>query len=121
MISVSVLEDRQNLARFSDWLRVGAPRRDESGRTGIGFLQPITEPDGSWGGWKNPEATVWAGATNHADIGALVDRFRATPWREPWAAQLFVKDQEDEYFRLWMLRDGVDVQFAPEPPPEQVA
>ncbi|MBL7497776.1 squamosa promoter-binding protein 15 [Frankia sp. CNm7] len=123
MVSVSFGEDPPNLFAFSEWLRASAPWREEPGRppggTGVGFLRPIAWPDGPWGGWKNPEAVLWAGATNHADIGAIVDRFQSTPWREPWAAQLFIQDQEQEYFRLWMLRDGVAVQFAPAPPPDE--
>jgi hypothetical protein len=30
--------------------------------------------DSHWGGWKNPECEVWAGALNHADLDALLAR-----------------------------------------------
>jgi hypothetical protein len=36
---------------------------------------------------------------------AIVEHFESTPWREPWTVQLFV--QEQDYARVWMLRDGV--------------
>jgi len=32
------------------------------------------------------------------------------------AAQLLLQDQEQAYFRLWMIRDGRAAQYAPEPP-----
>ncbi len=40
------------------------------------------------------------------------------PWVAPAAVQVFLMDQEQSYFRLWMIRDGQMVQYAPDPPPE---
>ena len=43
---------------------------------------------------------------NTADLGKVLKRFAAMPWRMPDAVQLFLMDQEESFFRLWMLRDG---------------
>lgn len=56
---------------------------------------------------------------NHADLDALRRRFAETAWRLPNAAQLLIKDQEDCYFRLWMIRDGRLAQYAPLEPSEE--
>jgi len=32
--------------------------------------------------------------------------------------QVFLMDQEESYFRLYMLRDGAWSQYAPPPPPD---
>jgi len=58
-------------------LRAEAPRRERyptpSGWGSASYLCSITNPDqNSWGGWKNPECTVWAGALNQADLAALL-------------------------------------------------
>ena len=58
-------------AELSEWLRTELPRRHGAG-AGCGFLSLITERDSQWGGWKNPECDVWAGALDHADLDALV-------------------------------------------------
>ena len=61
---------------------------------------------------------MFAGALNHADLDALVDRFAAMTWRHSAAVQLFVMDQEESFFRLWMFRDGRVQQYAPTSPSE---
>jgi hypothetical protein len=45
-------------------------------------------------------------------------RIRETPWRFPGRVQVFLKDQEQSYFRLYMFRDGAWNQCAPAPPPD---
>ncbi|WP_301176579.1 hypothetical protein [Actinomadura geliboluensis] len=69
-------------------------------------------------GWKYPECEVWAGALNHADLNAVLDHIAQMPWRCPNALQVFVMDQEESFFRLWMLRDGELRQYAPVSPDE---
>lgn len=111
---------------LSAWLEREAPRRaaaspDAYGNEarGVGTLRTLTEPGvNHWGGWKNPECEVWAGALNHADLDALLARIRATPWRYPQRVQVLLMDQEESYFRLYMLRDGAWSQYAPPPPPD---
>jgi hypothetical protein len=116
-------EDTPSLVALSEWLENDAPwngRSGPPGATGVGFLRPITEPDrNEWGGWKEPECNIWAGALNHADLDAVRARVQQTPWRQPNVVQLFLMDQEEWYFRLWMLRDGELRQYAPTAPGEQ--
>jgi hypothetical protein len=55
---------------------------------------------------------------NHADLNAIRKRFAKIPWRVPNAVQLFLMDQEEFYFRVWMIRDGELRQYAPLKPGE---
>lgn len=110
------------LEEFSEWLERDAPRRSGVPGTGVGGLGDLVGEEATdWGGPKSPEARVWGGALNHADLAAVVVRFKAMPWRVPAAAQLFVQDQEETYFRLWMIRDGRASQYAPPPPADGTA
>ena len=108
--------DGEALNAFSDWLEHDAPWNGPSeppDATGVGFLLPLTDGAARWGGYKQPEARVWGGAMNHADVDALVWKFGQMPWKYPGSVQLLIKDQEQSYFRLWMIRDGAPQQFAP--------
>lgn len=113
--------DRANVEALSDWLRDEAPLRGQSDGSGVGHLNLTTRQDPGWGGWKWPECRVWAGALNHCDLAALRKRVAETPWREPNIVQLFVMDQEESFFRLWMIRGGELRQFAPLEPSEEDA
>jgi hypothetical protein len=116
------IQDRHALELLSSWLREEAPKRDGASGTGVGFLDDLTPPEANnWGGWKNPECHLWGGALNHADLDAVIAKFASLPWQVPAAAQLFVMDQEQSYFRLWMLRDGQAHQYAPAPPPDDTS
>ena len=117
MVSVDVM-DRPNVEALSEWLRAEAPRRDRPGE-GCGFLAETTGQDSQWGGWKFPECTVWAGVLNNADLPAVLDRVQGIAWRSPNAVQLFLMDQEESFFRVWMLRDGTLQQYAPTLPDEE--
>ncbi|MFD8504276.1 squamosa promoter-binding protein 15 [Streptomyces sp. NPDC059687] len=121
MVSVD-LDDGANVAALSMWLRAEAPQRGQPeglGGRGVGYLHRITGPDTQWGGWKYPECEVWAGALNHADLDALRQRIFETRWRQPNAVQLLVMDQEESFFRLWMIRGNELRQFAPLVPNEE--
>lgn len=121
LVSVS-REDRPTVELLNAWLRTEAPRRESVPGLGVGFLNDLTsDPDNAWGGPKQPECDVWGGALNHADLDAVVAKFAVLPWRIPAAAQLLVMDQEQSYFRLWMLRDGAPQQYAPERPADDSA
>lgn len=74
-----------------------------------------TDDETGWGGWKNPEARLYGGVLNHADLPAVVRRFEQTPWRRPELVQLMINDQEQWAFRVWMLREGRAVQVVPLP------
>ncbi|WP_232520984.1 squamosa promoter-binding protein 15 [Micromonospora phaseoli] len=120
------MADHGNVLSLSDWLERDAPRRAEAvpdvyrnQARGVGTLETLTDPEANhWGGWKNPECEVWAGALNHADLDALLAQLRAVPWRYPQQVQVFLMDQEESYFRLYMFRDGTWHQYAPPPPPD---
>lgn len=118
MLSVG-FEDGLTAEAFSEWLAEQCPRR-EPGMSpgGCGDLRLITADDHQWGGNKNPECEVFAGALNHADLTAAVEHFGSLAWRNPNTAQLFVMDQEESFFRVWMIRDGVLRQYAPLSPDE---
>lgn len=117
MVSVD-MEDRTLVESLSEWLRREAPRGWDTPERGVGFLGETTGRDSAWGGWKYPECEVWAGALNHADLDAVLDHIAQMPWRCPNALQVFVMDQEESFFRLWMLRDGELRQYAPVSPDE---
>jgi hypothetical protein len=119
MLLMVSFEDAALVPELSDWLETAAPWNGPSvppNSTGVGFLRSLTNAE--WGGWKLPECHVWGGALNHADLDAVVKRVAEMPWDRPGAVQLLIQDQEQTYFRLWMLRDGRMRQLAPDPPPD---
>ncbi|GAB4106087.1 hypothetical protein GCM10028790_51060 [Micromonospora taraxaci] len=119
MLSVGP-EDGLNAEAFSGWLDNECPRREPGMRPGgCGHLRLITAADNQWGGRKNPECEVFAGALNHADLAAVVEHFGSVAWRNPNAVQLFLMDQEDGFFRLWMIRNGAPRQYTPSSPDEE--
>ncbi|MFJ8085259.1 squamosa promoter-binding protein 15 [Streptomyces sp. NPDC096205] len=119
MISVD-MADSASVEALSEWLQTQAPRRDQAEVRGVGFLNSLTSAEtNQWGGWKQPECEVWAGALNHADLDALRQRVFETPWREPNLVQLLVMDQEEGFFRMWMIRGNELRQFAPLQPNEE--
>jgi hypothetical protein len=114
--------DRTTVEVFNQWLLRDAPRRTAMPPGGVGQLGDLVsdEARGS-GGEKYPECVLWGRTRNHADLDAVVAQFGALPWRVPVAAQLLLKDQEQTYFRLWMIRDGRVTQYAPEQPEDDTA
>ncbi|SNS48226.1 hypothetical protein SAMN05443665_10054 [Actinomadura meyerae] len=117
MVSID-MEDRPLVESLSDWLRGETPRGADKPPRGVGYLRETTGQDTAWGGWKYPECEVWAGALNHADVNAILDHIAQMPWRYPNSLQVFVMDQEESFFRVWMLRDGELRQYAPTTPNE---
>lgn len=113
-------QDRDVVEALSEWLKDEAPRRANVGGLGVGFLRSLTDLPTSeaWGGWKYPECSLWAGALNHAQLKPLLRRVAAAPWRYPGRVQVFLMDQEQSYFRLYMFRDDRWQQYAPPPPPD---
>ncbi|MEU8316208.1 squamosa promoter-binding protein 15 [Micromonospora sp. NPDC048169] len=118
MLSVG-LTDRRNAEAFIGWLDTRCRCREPGTSSGCcGSLRLVTAVDNQWGGHKNPECQVFAGALNHADLTAVVTRFGSVAWHNPNAVQLFVMDQEQFFFRVWMIRDGALRQYAPSSPDE---
>jgi hypothetical protein len=105
-------DDYDNITALSDWLRRNAGPRDDRG---CGYLSKITE---HWGGWKAAECDVWAGALNHADHDAILDHIRQMPWVSRNEVQVFLRDQGEAFFRIWMFRDDELKQYAPAEPDE---
>lgn len=60
---------------------------------------------------KRPECSVWAGAFNHLNRGALFADIESAPWLAPECVQVFMLDDDDRTFGVWMLRDGRLVQL----------
>lgn len=107
-------EDRTTVRALSEWLEHEAPRAYDNQVHGVGWLKDLTDPDDNqWGGGKNPECDLWAGALNHADLNAVLARIGTLPWRFPGCVQVFLMDQEQSYFRLHMFRDGRLRQYEP--------
>ncbi|WP_253885101.1 hypothetical protein [Actinokineospora diospyrosa] len=117
MVSVD-MGDSRVVELFNEWCRADLPKRNDPGRRGTGSLRLITGEGTQWGGPRYPECVVWAGTLNHADLGAVVDWFRGAPWRYPNQFQLFLLDQEQAFFRVWMIREGEIRQYAPTVPHE---
>ena len=117
MLSVAA-DDIMNALTFADWIEHVCPRRHGADGVSVGNLIETTGPTSQWGGFKHPECHVFAGALNHADLDALIAQFGATGWLVPLAVQLFVMDQEEHFFRVWMVREGVPRQYVPTIPDE---
>ncbi|MCX4744220.1 squamosa promoter-binding protein 15 [Kitasatospora sp. NBC_01287] len=115
MISVEP-DDRPAVEALSQWLRTAAPRRG-FGPGAVGRVGSLNETTGSgtrWGGGKSPECDVYAGALNHADLAGLVAHVERIAWQHPEFVQLFVMDQEQAYFRVWMFHGAKLRQLVPE-------
>lgn len=111
------LQDLDRAVEFNEWLTTAAPRREGGMDPGAGRLSLTTEhPADAWAGPKFPECHLWLGVLNHADVQAVVDRFVALAWRRPEDAQLFLKDQEQSFFQVWMIRNGRALRCTPDPP-----
>ncbi|MDF0376177.1 squamosa promoter-binding protein 15 [Streptomyces sp. KA12] len=121
MISVEP-DDRPAAEELSQWLQTSALRRGFGpGAVGwVGSLRETTGSDTRWGGGKHPECDVYAGALNHADLAGLVAHVERMVWAHPEFVQLFVMDQEQVYFHVWMFHGTRLRQFAPEGREEEV-
>jgi hypothetical protein len=60
----------------------------------------------SWGGNKHPECVLFAGAYNHLDIDAMLKHFGSLDWAWPELAQIFIMEQEESTFCIYMFKDG---------------
>jgi hypothetical protein len=55
---------------------------------------------GHAGGTKRMECRVYLSAFNHADTETILKAVDQAPWRHKEMMQVFVKEQEEELFRL---------------------
>jgi hypothetical protein len=106
MISVDY-GDQAAVEELSRWLDTEAPLRHGEGRVGrAGFLRDVTGQDTQWGGYKYPECRVFAGALNRVDLAGMLAHIEGVAWREPEGLQVFVQDQEEFWFQVWMFEEG---------------
>ena len=57
--------------------------------------------DGKYAGTKVLEVPIFIGAYNYLDIKSFIFHLRTrVSWEEPALVQVFIKDQEDERFRV---------------------
>jgi hypothetical protein len=69
----------------------------ETDGSGHGQFVDVT-PHG--GGTKHMECRVYLSAFNHADTQVILRAIDQAPWRDKEMVQVFVKEQEEELFRL---------------------
>jgi hypothetical protein len=113
MISVG-FDDAAGVEAVSFWMANDAPRSDDRVEDSAGHLLPLTGAVGEeWGGTKPPFSTVWAGVGNYLDSAALLAFVNGVSWRDPDAVQVFVREEEDDYFAVYMLRDGALTRLTP--------
>ena len=131
MVSVAG-EDRDNAARFATlitekpylhldrkkWPQVPDPWPEDEEYRGPYNAGLQESPTTVWPGSKAPECYVWLGVLNNSDLDRFRALFAAVPWNVPNAVQLMLMDQEEFYFRLWMIRNGQLQQYAPQHPDE---
>lgn len=100
--------DERHVEDLSFWLRDFAPRSDDRVTGSPGHLLPLTGELGgeSWGGHKAATAIIWAGVANYLDLNAFVDHVAKVPWNEPDNVQLLLRDEDDPWFRVFMIRGG---------------
>lgn len=87
--------------------RFGRPD-DNTGR--IGWLKPIGD---AFGGYKLPHSNLWAGVLNYADETAILDHLAGQLWIRPDRLQVLLCSEDEDWFRLYMLRDGQLYQYGP--------
>ena len=68
-------------------------------KEGGGFGQFVEVSDKA-GGAKQMECRVYLSAFNHADTEVILRAIDQAPWRDREMVQVFVKEQEEEVFRL---------------------
>jgi hypothetical protein len=113
---------REHPAEYLDRARWGRPEDfdpDNIDRREWPYSGDLAEiPRDAWPGPKYAECNVWIGVLNGADLGQVRARVMSIPWRVPNAVQLFLMDQEERFFRMWMIRGGSLREYPPDKPDE---
>lgn len=73
---------------------------DERTRPFIGLHDTELLPHGWYGGSKYLECHVYVGAFNYLDLDGLLKHLGTVKWSYPAEVQLFIKDENEETFRL---------------------
>jgi len=108
LVSYDILEGENpsNLAEFREWFEpIGGIRAIAGGD------RDWSNPASWWGGTKNPECELWGGAYNHLDHSGFWNHLNRLRWSYPQSVQVFVKDQDDPRFQVWMVADGKFAQI----------
>ena len=87
----------ETLARVNEFFR------DEDGelvQRGFVSLKDPTLPRNWHGGSQSLECEMAVGAFNYLDLDGLTTHLRNLDWEASESVQLFVKDQQDDKFRL---------------------
>jgi len=66
----------------------------------VGGFGQFVEVSEKAGGTKYMECRVYLSAFNHADTEVVLDAVDQAPWRDREQVQVFVKEQEEDLFRL---------------------
>lgn len=72
-----------------------------------GPANALNEVSEGAGGGKAFQADGFMAAVNYCDIAELVATFRAIKWVYPESAQLFVKDEYEDKFRIYNADDAL--------------
>lgn len=73
---------------------------EATGGLGLVSLDDPFLPKSWYGGTKNLEANLYAGAFNGLFLEKFLGHLRGLKWKQPERVQLLVKEQDDERFRL---------------------
>jgi len=87
ILTAHVTEEIESVNRFLETTDGG----------GGGKFVEVTEHAG---GYKQMECNVYLAAFNHADTNVILKAVQQAPWRDRNMVQVFVKEQEEEVFRL---------------------
>jgi hypothetical protein len=59
-----------------------------------------------WGGGKVPGCYLFAGTFNYLPLDDFIAELNKLEWREPEAFRMFVQEDDDRAFGVWVIRDG---------------
>jgi len=93
MLHIDHIEEGVTLDTINRWF---AERRSS-------WLFDNTDADDAWGGGKAPQVTVYAGAFNFFPTDEFLAYLAALPWEYPESVQLFVNEEHDTRFAIYLL------------------
>lgn len=68
-----------------------------------GPAETLKKVDQHGGGNKAMQCDVFVGAVNFLDVPGLIEAFMVTPWDMPECAQLLLKEEQEERFKLYQM------------------
>jgi hypothetical protein len=83
-------DEHPNVALLNDHLR----------SKGEGSLNKVSE---SAGGNRGMQCDVFIAANNYMDTQPFIDKFKSIKWEWPESAQLFIKEEEDDFFTIHVI------------------